>query len=273
MGQAAATISKPTVVALPDPAEVAPPSLPGFPGLPAGAAADDLLSKLAGDEVDRLLADADAPAPLPPPPPPGPRPQGEIPAEGVMPVQDVVPGDGAASAPTATAVPPADAPPPASADSAVQAQLDTLFAELTTRSPAPPAVATPAAPEIESTASSAPADPLAAGEVTDSPLPEAGEISALEAELRETLASNAAAASVVAAPTATPVADEPAEGDAPLRRRRTGPVALLLKPLEWINAPLAAARPEVRETLGKVAIVTAFNAVVVIAYVYFFRRA
>jgi hypothetical protein len=45
-----------------------------------------------------------------------------------------------------------------------------------------------------------------------------------------------------------------------------------LKPLIWINAPLDACPSVVRQMLGKVGIVTLFNALAVLAYVFFFRK-
>ena len=49
------------------------------------------------------------------------------------------------------------------------------------------------------------------------------------------------------------------------------PPELILRPLEWLNAPLASCPEALRETLGKVAIVTLVNAVAVLAYVLMFR--
>jgi hypothetical protein len=47
---------------------------------------------------------------------------------------------------------------------------------------------------------------------------------------------------------------------------------LLLRPLEWINAPFNALPEAVREALGKVALVTLFNAIAVLVYVLVFRK-
>ena len=43
-------------------------------------------------------------------------------------------------------------------------------------------------------------------------------------------------------------------------------------PLELLNAPFAAMPETFREVLGKVAILTLFNSVAVLAYVLLFRR-
>lgn len=49
-------------------------------------------------------------------------------------------------------------------------------------------------------------------------------------------------------------------------------VPLLVRVLEWINAPLAGLSDGVRTAIGKIAIVTTFNAVGVLLYVLIFRR-
>jgi hypothetical protein len=50
------------------------------------------------------------------------------------------------------------------------------------------------------------------------------------------------------------------------------PEPLLLRVLEWINAPFANLSDRVRQAIGKVAIATMVNAVGVLAYVLIFRR-
>ena len=45
-----------------------------------------------------------------------------------------------------------------------------------------------------------------------------------------------------------------------------------LKPLEWINAPMASLPDNVRSTLGKVGLLTLFNALAVLLYVLIFRK-
>jgi hypothetical protein len=42
--------------------------------------------------------------------------------------------------------------------------------------------------------------------------------------------------------------------------------------LEWLNAPLAASSPSVRDLIGKAAIITLFNAAAILVYVMLFRR-
>lgn len=53
---------------------------------------------------------------------------------------------------------------------------------------------------------------------------------------------------------------------------KTDRVPLLVRVLEWINAPLAGLSDGVRMAIGKVAIVTMFNAIGVFVYVMLFRR-
>jgi hypothetical protein len=50
------------------------------------------------------------------------------------------------------------------------------------------------------------------------------------------------------------------------------PLPLILKPLEWINAPLDAFPNRVRDAIGKIAILTMMNAIAVMTYVLIFRR-
>jgi hypothetical protein len=51
-----------------------------------------------------------------------------------------------------------------------------------------------------------------------------------------------------------------------------GPVPFYLKPLVWLNLPMELLPFEVRDALGKVALLTLANAIAVLAYVMIFRR-
>lgn len=51
------------------------------------------------------------------------------------------------------------------------------------------------------------------------------------------------------------------------------PLPLILRPFEWLSAPLAGASEGARDFVGKAAIVTLINAAAVIVYVTFFRQA
>ena len=62
-----------------------------------------------------------------------------------------------------------------------------------------------------------------------------------------------------------PGTDTIVESDSP-------PVPTYLKPLVWINLPVDSAPVIVRQMLGKVGIVTMFNALAVLTYVLFFRK-
>jgi hypothetical protein len=91
-----------------------------------------------------------------------------------------------------------------------------------------------------------------------------------------------------AAPASSPAAAEEAEAAAvdnavsavadavvvepELESPQDGPLPLWLRPLEWLNAPLADCPDLVREFIGKAAILTVVNALALIVYVRFIRR-
>jgi hypothetical protein len=291
MGQAAAT--------LPEPATLS--DAPGAASAQATASADDLLSKLAGDEVDKLLAEAEEPArPATAPPMPaapqsafvtlapasdaaatstitgesgGPaaeqviaspaesEPPSASPQDTMTPVTPEPAPTPSVHAPTAVDAAPAPSPPGAMEESAVKGELDTLFNELTAaQTQAADVEAPPVDPPVESPDASAPVDP---------------KLSELEAELHKSLTAAVPEASLAPAPTAASAVgpkapDVKSATPAPADESQQGTRWWLL-PLEWLNYPLTAASPELRQTIGKVAIITAFNALVVLAYVAFFR--
>jgi hypothetical protein len=167
--------------------------------------ADDLLSQLAGNEIDRLLAES----------------EGQTPAT-----------------PAAATLSPA-APPPSTEsvgfDSAQSAaEIDALLSAAEQPAAQPQTQKPPAAVS--------PADVL-----------------------NEIVKKDAASATV--APTAAKVDSSPL-----LMLNVPPPLPLILKPLEWINAPLDAFPDRVREAIGKIAILTMMNAVAVLTYVLIFRR-
>ena len=182
-----------SVVDLPDPLEHGGPE-PLTTAAPAGV--DDLLAQMAGDEIDRLLAEADNPR--------------EVPAERPAPVKPVV------------------APAPVT---------------VVTETPAaPPAENLPAAApdeEEEGATTAAERSALQIPETVEAPVQE----EALFTE-EETSAS---------------IADD-------------GALPFYLKPLEWLNAPLEALPEGIRDAVGKIALLTLFNAVAVLIYVLMFRR-
>jgi len=300
------------------------------------ATADELLSQLAGSEIDRLLAEVDgehpragrsdspdrdlaaaefaalldastpkdrsSPAtkaesgastpvgsapPAPPataaaaPPPPAPtaagaRVRGEVsfkprrPQEVSQPdVDAVVQGNHAPAGPAATSL-----------DDSMAAQLDSVFDSLG-ESPAPvptvpldrPPSHGPVSPEIAAAAAALDAVPAKA---ENPPAEEDLEADLERAKRHDAGASDAGA--ILDESAADELADaldadeavEAAEEDSaqPLDER----LPLYLRPLEWLNAPLAMFPDPVREALGKVAILTLANALAVLLYVVLFRR-
>ena len=250
MGQAA--------VDLPDPMQ--PPV--------SAAGTDELLAQLAGEEIDRLLAEADA----------------ERPAE--QKAGAALPAAQAPSMPQES-VPPAvqqqAAQAAAAADAELSSELDNLFAELTINQSAPPA----AAPQAAAPATIAPVPnetpaPSAEAQSAAPPAPvaEAAPIHPVEEELRATEAMEragraAAAAEAQGQPQSQTESPPPAKQDAALAMlasESAAPLPLFLRPLEWLSAPLDAFPEGVRDVIGKVAILTAVNAISVIVYVLAFRR-
>jgi hypothetical protein len=214
---------------LPDPLQ-APPG-------EARTSADDLLAQLAGDEIDRLLAEAEAGepkstrAPFHVAPPPNPK-------DDVEPA--VLPPAAAAPAPDPVPSPAEPEPAPPALD--VAAEMDALFSAAVAKDEADAAEAVAAgAAEAEAETSAA----ERAGLATPAGL---------------------APANVAAKPSppAPATATEAANDDAPL--------PLLLRPLEWLNAPLAILPESVREAVGKIAIVTLLNAAAILAYVLVVKR-
>jgi hypothetical protein len=224
---------------------------------------DELLSQLAGNEIDRLLAEADAkPAPA------------ELSRTNV----DVaIPQAAAAS----------------SEEAALSKQIDDIFVELekgqakpeTTKADVAPAE--PAKTEAGKTEpltegaeraalleaagfnpTSAPAD--ADGDSQD-PVHESGPVGDERSEVLRAAgfqpADKPAIAETPVPPFAMGKADDPL---ADVEEMESLPS--YLKPLVWMNAPLASASPAVRQVLGKVGILTFVNALVVLAYVVFFRK-
>jgi hypothetical protein len=158
---------------------------------PAGSA-DDLLSQLAGEEIDRLLAESEAER------------------EAAAPPEPEAPG----------------APPPA---------VDTPEVDLGSlqREAAAESIANASAPRP------------------------------------------AAAASQTPPPQMTPAAPPRPEPASKVPANRPDPDASMpvyLKPLIWLNAPLASLPVGAREALGKAAIVTLVNALAVLLYVMLFRH-
>ena len=234
----------------------------------ASPSADDLLSQLAGDEIDRMLADSDVDRD------PAASADAAAPPLSVSTGQAVEPATDIARQAT-----------PAEVDPEINAQLDALFEDLTE---SPARAAQPAAPELETNPQPALAGvEAAAPELASIPQAIATSLAeetpaalaapilanpALGQDELDTLAERAALTAPLPEPEADPRAQiqsslEEAEASDDERR-----LPLLLRPLEWINAPFAALPDPLRETLGKIGLLTLFNAVAVLAYVLIFRR-
>ncbi|HTW94530.1 MAG TPA: hypothetical protein VMD30_07045 [Tepidisphaeraceae bacterium] len=174
---------------------------------------DEMLSKLAGEEIDKLLAEAEV----------------ERPAE--------APAASAKSAESAAAV-----------DSQLSTQIDQLLSE---RKPpgAAAALDAPAAPPLP------PANP------------------AEESRLKK-LAEELEVDKPASPPVEEKVSDEKADDDG---EEATFDLvddheSIWLRMLEWVNKPLDDAPEWVRPVLGKLAILTLLNSLVVIGYVVIFRK-
>jgi hypothetical protein len=265
-------------VDLPDPLETSLPRGKDAKGSArSGAAADDLLAQLAGDEIDRLLAEADATRPEDDPVsnPPG---SGVVPAPvEVPPIEPLLP---AARPLSGAPVTPASATK-ADLDASLSAELDVLFSDLEKETPED---ATPAAPpaavkvtQVAVLAADAIDRELVAAEprlAAETPKPEEPSAAAeVAAELAEAEAQTSPAERMgltTVAELAASIEAPQAQTDADDADPNALPFYLL--PLEWLNAPLDALPDSTRELVGKVAIVTLLNAVAVLAYVFLFRH-
>jgi len=272
-------------VDLPDPQRAPPPSV----------GADDLLAQMAGDEIDRLLAEADSgnsPAAQPAAPvdyddaskawagsgrqSPDVQPPGvvlradESPAEirTEPPIAEPQPAFRIAPTPVEelSVAPPVDplaselnsllnslsAAAPAAPDPTPISAVDVVEAE---EAAAVPAAETPVVPSVES------AEILSA---TAAEVAAIGELSPGGAE--QTSAAERSALAVESVP-----ADDVTEPIEEQNERRSL-LFLLLRPLEWVNAPINAFPDTLREFIGKAAILTVVNALALILYVHFVRR-
>lgn len=287
-------------VDLPDPSEI--------PAAHANSA-DDLLSQLAGEEIDRLLAEAEV--------------------EKGKPLEE----EKAAAGSGAPGAPPADAASATGAkfeDEQTEAQLDELLDQLsaepeekqeepaaanaTAQAPAPaesvapapatppaaaedlpprgipgdakqdassiaPATVPPAAPVAEAAPAPAPAAPSPSAPTTSA----IADPSAAAKELDEALATGSADSlpKVQTLDAGTSNAEKNALSEVVSAMHGADPAAdlltdehipIYLKPLVWLNAPLEMLPEGLRDALGKIAILTLANAVAVFAYVVLFRK-
>lgn len=213
---------------------------PLAPQSPNAASTDELLAQLAGEEIDRLLAEADS----------------EL-AGDAKPSSAAVSTAPAAvvSTPAAEKSPTGAASPPAT----LSAELDDLFAQLTVGSAADIAVPTPTT-----------RPPAALTTVTPAAVP-GTEVAASAVPTAEDQATTAAERGALSAPDIPPAPTAPQTGSqSPANGDELLP--LYLRPLEWINAPLAACPEHVRDAIGKIAILTTINALSILAYLLFLRK-
>ena len=95
----------------------------------------------------------------------------------------------------------------------------------------------------------------------------------LSAAARSTTTGQSLATTVLLSPAATEAEStfhEEADDDTPEEIDESLP--FYLKPLEWLNAPLEALPEKAREVVGKIALLTFFNAAAVLIYVFVFRK-
>jgi hypothetical protein len=256
---------------LPDPTLAGPPAAPLSPE--ALASADDLLSQLAGDDIDRLLAEAEAE-----------RPAAVAPTTAPSQEQDQNQAVVAESAPAPL---PAEVALSNPADP-VEKHLGEPPAEVTAAS-AEAAIGELLAPAIDAAIAAPASDP----NELPAALTEPGSFEPPDQKILDEAAAHVAAimepppAAEAEAPAAVPVAASPADAataDAAEREALSAPlvvppppppalpVRLLIRVLELINWPMTLVSDEAREAMGKIAIVTTLNAAAVLVYVLVFRR-
>jgi hypothetical protein len=254
MGQATLDLPDPTLSGI-NAGPISPEAL---------ASADDLLSQLAGDDIDRLLAEADTERPpVAAAPPPG--------AAVVAPVDPTpVPADVVAEpTPEAAKTSEASTSDASTADAVTAAAIEAVLA---------PALEPAAKPIEEQTPPAEPAGPAEAAMAQPTFEP-------VDQKLLDEAAAQVASIMDVPAPTTEAIAAPSAVADSAEREALSEPLILpeekgglsrwlwpLVKILELINAPMNFFSDEVREAMGKIALVTTFNAAAVLVYVIVFRR-
>jgi hypothetical protein len=216
--------------------------------------ADDLLSQLAGEEIDRMLAESDSAKGNEPP-------AEERLASTIESIEQIeselVEAERqAAEAPVAPETEPAPpaAPIAEKMEDAFSAEVNQLLGQL----------------DEPSESASPPADPAPAAKtqvVTETPAPE---MPAAKTPVIEEPTTAAERAALAEPPAAEPVVAEPklvAEPQAAAQR-----VAIYVRALELINGPFASCSQTLRDTLGKVAILTFMNSLGVLLYVLLFKH-
>lgn len=220
---------------------------------PENAGTDDLLAQLAGQEIDRLLADADVP-----------REGAAAPAsaESTPATKIETPVADPKSAPVQVAPAPVQAAP---------APVQTA-SRLSSRDPEPPAAPTSAPSPAPAPQKSllpdldAPRAEQAIGDIIGTLDPELEEATREPAETAPT--ERAALDAALGPAAATLAADDLTTGS----EDDDAPLPFYLQPIEWLNACFDALPEALLEAAGKIAILTMVNAVAVLLYVLFFRH-
>lgn len=220
---------------------------------PQSAGTDDLLAQLAGQEIDRLLADAD------------------VPREGASAQASPEPNPASKTeTPTADSKPATvqSAPAPIEAPSA---PVQPTRSRLSSREPETPAAPTPAPPApVEPPKSllpnlDAPRAEQAIGDILGTLDPE---LEKATREPTETAPTERAALDAALGPAAATLAAD----DLAVDSDDDAPLPLYLRPIEWLNACFDSIPEALLEAAGKIAILTMVNAVAVLLYVLFFRH-
>ncbi len=279
MGQAA--------VDLPDPLDTPPPA--------SASSTDDLLAQLAGEEIDRLLADAegrsareDTAAPTVPDPfgaefadgfSPAPAP----PSHYLQDVTDPAEREALLARSEATDVEAelAEVAPADRIEADLSRQLGAVLDEIEAGDGAQKVKAAPEASPFSTalSASEAPADaamPDALLQVSEAaPIIVAASALAPPADAEEMPAEELSVDRETSTEEREGLSAAALQGEALVESRlaeEAEQLPIYLRPLEWLNAPLEACPEGVREAIGKIAVVTLFNAVAVLLYVVIFRR-
>jgi hypothetical protein len=194
--------------------------------VPSAASADDLLSQLASDEIDRLLADAD-----------------DSPSLTIEPAP-------AAQSESKTIIEP---PKPAKAEPAAELSRETLDEAIA-------AEAEDIAPVANDPSQSATVAPPAEVKSLGA---------ALTSAINETLSTADATTSPAEREALSSLGTDACDDEAATAEIS---IPVYLKPLQWLSAPMLILPESLRDALGKVALLTLFNAVAVLLYVLIFRR-
>jgi hypothetical protein len=232
---------------LPDPSEI--------PAAPQSSA-DDLLSQLAGEEIDRLLAEAEveksAAAPVTPQTSEIPIVEARVAAtsEPTLPTQTEAPIIPTAANPAVT---PASQPQ-------LEDQIQSLLDEATAKAAAPEPSPQPSPAE----AAAVIADPGAAAKALDEALA-SGSADALPEVKIDGQTSTAEKSALASVTDAIREADESAPAE-------ESPIPIFLRPLLWLNKPMEILPEGVRNFLVQAAILTLVNAIAVFVYVFLFRK-